>query len=231
MRLSRQTRWRVPKNQKNIVTQSVIAIAGASASGKTLFAQTLYQELHREFDGNLDLLILEEDAYYRDQSHLPVKLREKTNYDHPDAFEHGLLVDHLQTLRDGSPVEVPVYDFVNHTRSTETRPVDAARVVIVEGILLLSEPKLRELFDIKLFVDTPLDVCLLRRIRRDVQERGRSLESIARQYEDSVRPMYYRFIEPSKAHADIVVTQGGHNRIAIDVLKQKIHSLLQEHRS
>jgi len=207
------------------MAQSIIAIVGASASGKTLFTQTIYEELNEEL-GSSSLAVLEEDAYYRDQSHLPVKLRENTNYDHPDAFEHELLVSHLESLRAGKTIEVPVYDFTKHNRSSETRRVTSAGVVIVEGILLLSNPKLRHLFDIKVFIDAPMDICLLRRIERDMRERGRSLESIASQYETTVRPMYYEFIEPCKQFADVVVTGGGKNRVAIDMVKQNIKSTL-----
>ncbi len=207
------------------MAHSIIAIVGASASGKTLFTQTVYQELSEEL-GDGSLAVLEEDAYYRDQSHLPVKLREKTNYDHPDAFEHELLLSHLEMLRAGQTVDVPVYDFTQHNRSTETRRVASAGVVIVEGILLLTNPKLRELFDIKVFIDAPMDICLLRRIERDMRERGRSLESIGSQYENTVRPMYYEFIEPCKQFADVVVTGGGKNRVAIDMVKHNIKSTL-----
>ncbi|RBP53364.1 uridine kinase [Arenicella xantha] len=207
------------------MAQSIIAIVGASASGKTLFTQTVYNELSAELGGS-SLAVLEEDAYYRDQSHLPVKLREKTNYDHPDAFEHDLLLSHLESLRAGEAIDVPIYDFTQHNRSLNTRRVPPAGVVIVEGILLLTNPALRDFFDIKAFIDTPLDVCLLRRIERDMRERGRSFDSIAEQYENTVRPMYYEFIEPCKQHADIVVTGGGKNRVAIDMVKHNIRSTL-----
>jgi len=203
----------------------VIAIAGASASGKTLFTRTVVEELAAEFS-NDSLAVLEEDGYYRDQSHLPLKLREQTNYDHPRAFEHELLIDHLQKLKSGQSVDVPTYDYENHTRSDTVRTVSASKVIIVEGILLLADKSLCEHFDIKVFIDTPLDVCLLRRIQRDVAERGRSLQSVADQYEATVRPMYYEFIEPSKTQADIVVTGGGKNRVAINMLKQSIRSSL-----
>ncbi len=205
---------------------TIIAIAGASASGKTLLAQTVYRELIQELGESCDIAILAEDAYYRDQSHLAMADRELTNYDHPDAFEHELLLQHLQSLNDGHAVSVPSYDFTQHTRADTTTHIAAAKVIIVEGILLLSDPRLRECFDIKVFVDTPLDICLLRRIERDLQERGRSLKSVVKQYTSTVRPMYFEFIAPSRSHADLVVTRGGKNRIAIDVLKQKITALL-----
>lgn len=205
---------------------TVIAIAGASASGKTLLAHTMYQELSSELGSDIDLAILAEDSYYRDQSHLPMAERELTNYDHPDAFEHELLVAHLAALVAGNAVAMPVYDFSIHTRAQATTTVGPAKVIIVEGILLLNDARLLEMFDIKVFVDTPLDICLLRRIKRDLRKRGRSLESITTQYHATVRPMYFEFIAPSRAQADLVVTRGGKNRIAIDVLKQKISALL-----
>jgi len=209
------------------MSRSIIAIAGASASGKTLFAQTVYQELTQELPGQ-PLAVLEEDAYYRDQSHLDMSVREQTNYDHPSAFEHELLVEHIMALKNGEDINVPVYDFSKHTRGTGIRYVQAADFVLVEGILLLSDPALRELFDIKVFIDTPLDICLLRRIERDTQERGRSFESVAEQYKATVRPMYYEHIEPCKQHAHIVVTGGGRNRVAIDMVKEHIKSSLRQ---
>ncbi|MFY8274710.1 uridine kinase [Pseudoalteromonas sp. SSDWG2] len=209
------------------MTQTIIAIAGASASGKSLFSQTIYKELVNELEPGA-IAIVEEDAYYRDQSHLPMAHRVTTNYDHPDAFEHELMVEHLRQLRAGSPVDVPVYDYSEHTRSQETRRVMPAKILIVEGILLLSDPALREEFNIKVFIDTPLDICLMRRMQRDIEERGRSLQSVIEQYKQTVRPMFYQFIEPSKHSADLVVTRGGKNRVAIDIIKSKIKHLLQE---
>lgn len=209
------------------MTQTIIAIAGASASGKSLFSQTIYKELVSELE-NGSIAIIEEDAYYRDQSHLPFEHRTQTNYDHPDAFEHSLLVQHLNELKQGREVEVPVYDYAQHTRSEKSRKVIPAKIIIVEGILLLSDPKLCEEFDIKVFIDTPLDICLMRRMQRDIEERGRSLPSVIEQYQATVRPMFYQFIEPSKHNADVVVTRGGRNRVAIDILKSKIKQLLQK---
>lgn len=208
------------------MSRPVIAIAGASASGKTLFAQTIYRELKVELDGD-PIVILQEDAYYCDQSALSLSEREKTNYDHPSAFEHELLVEHILALKRGEAINAPVYDFEQHNRSHDVICVQTAEFILIEGILLLTDPKLRELFDIKVFIDTPLDICLLRRIKRDIQERGRSFESISEQYRATVRPMYYQHIEPSKQYADIVVTGGGKNRVAIDMVKDNIKSTLQ----
>ena len=205
---------------------TIITIAGPSASGKTLFAQTIHDELIEEL-GQDGISIIYEDAYYRDQSHLTMQEREKTNYDHPDAFEHDLLSEHLKLLAENKPIEAPVYCYKTHTRTTETRTFTPTKIVLVEGILLLSNKKLREHFDIKMYMDTPLDICLIRRIQRDLVERNRSVESVINQYLETVRPMYYQFIEPSKAWADIVITRGGKNRMAIEVLKAKIRQLSQ----
>jgi len=207
------------------VTTTIIAIAGASASGKTFFAQTVYRELREEISDER-LAVIEEDSYYHDQSQVPFKLREKVNYDHPSAFDHELLIQHLQTLRAGGTIEVPVYDFEQHNRSAKTRLVSNAEIVIVEGILLLHDSSLRNEADIRVFVDTPLDICLLRRMQRDIRERGRSVESIADQYQNTVRPMYYEFVEPSKHYADITVAGGRDNRVAIEIIKQNIKALL-----
>lgn len=206
---------------------TVIAIAGASASGKSLLASTVYQELVAEL-GTDGIAILAEDAYYRDQSHMTLEQRVLTNYDQPAAFEHDLLKQHLKQLRAGDAVDMPQYSHKTHTRLPETIKVSPARVIMVEGILLLTDEKLREQFDISVFMDTPLDVCLLRRIKRDIEERGRTLQSVTEQYEQYVRPAFFDFILPSKQHADLVVTRGGQNEIAIDIIKTKIRQLLAE---
>lgn len=213
---------------RTLVTRTtIIAIAGASASGKSLFSQTIYNELVNELEPGA-IAIIEEDAYYKDQSHLPMAHRTQTNYDHPDAFEHALMLEHLTQLRCGNSVEVPTYDYAQHTRSEKTRRVPAAKTLIVEGILLLSDKALNKEFDIKVFIDTPLDICLMRRMQRDMEQRGRTLQSVVEQYQATVRPMFYQFIEPSKHNADLVVTRGGMNRVAIDIIKSKIKYLLQE---
>ncbi|RUO72566.1 uridine kinase [Pseudidiomarina sediminum] len=206
---------------------TIIAIAGASASGKSLFASTVYQELVAEIGGT-GIAILNEDAYYRDQSHLTFEQRQLTNYDHPSAFEHELLVEHLAALSNGHTIEMPQYSYKTHTRIPETIKVQPGKVIMVEGILLLNDPHLRKLFDISVFMDTPLDVCLLRRMIRDVEERGRTVQSVAEQYEETVRPAFFEFILPSKQFADLVVTRGGQNEIAIDLIKSKIRQLLAE---
>ena len=206
---------------------TVIAIAGASASGKSLFAQTIYKELLPEL-GPDGISIIKEDAYYRDQSHLSMDERVNTNYDHPKAFEHELLSTHITELNTQQTIDCPVYCYKTHTRTTETLKVNPTRIILVEGILLLTNPELRERFHIKVYMDTPLDICLIRRIKRDTVERGRSIESITNQYLETVRPMYNQFIEPSKLWADIVITRGGKNRMAIEVIKAKIRQLISQ---
>jgi len=209
----------------NVAKPTIIAIAGASASGKSLFASTVYQELVAEFGGER-IAVLAEDAYYRSQDHLSMDQRVLTNYDHPAAFEHELLAQHLQQLKEGVAVEMPQYCYKTHTRKAETIRVQSAKVILVEGILLLTDARLREQFNITVFMDTPLDICLLRRIKRDVEERGRTISSITEQYENYVRPAFFEFIAPSKQYADLVVTRGGKNQIAIDIIKTKIRTLL-----
>jgi len=203
----------------------VIAIAGASASGKSLISDTIYNELCHEL-GTEQIGIISEDAYYKDQSHMPLEERTKTNYDHPKAFEHELLCEHLKQLKKNEKVEIPVYSYTEHTRVAEVNELTPKKVIIVEGILLLTDPALRAQVDASIFVDTPLDICLMRRLTRDIMERGRTLESVMAQYKKTVRPMFLQFIEPSKQHADIIVPRGGKNRIAIDILKTRIQYLL-----
>jgi uridine kinase len=202
----------------------VIAVAGASASGKSLFTETIYQELLPEL-GLEGISVIKEDAYYRDQSHLKQNEREGNNYAHPNAVEHHLLAEQLNSLVAQNTIQSPIYCYKTHTRSKQTRTVIPTKVIIVEGILLLSNPLLRHCFDIMVYMDTPLDICLIRRIQRDTVERGRTLDSITKQYLSTVRPMYYEFLKPSKAWADIVVTQGGKNRKAIEVIKSTIRQL------
>lgn len=202
----------------------IIGIAGASASGKSLLAKTILSEL-----GSEQVVVISEDSYYKDNPHLSFEARGKINFDHPDAFEHALLCEQLKELQAGRSVEVPRYDHTQHRRSEEKRVVGQHTIIILEGILLFSEPKLRDLMDIRIFMDAPLDICLIRRLRRDMIERGRTLESVLEQYETTVRPMYLQFIEPSKRYADIIVPRGGENRIAIDMIKAKMRELLNHH--
>jgi uridine kinase len=201
----------------------IIGIAGPSASGKSLLANTIIDEL-----GSDQVSIISEDSYYKDLQHLSLAERAKVNFDHPNALEHDLLCKHLKLLKEGLPIEVPTYDFTQHVRKKETRQVRQHRIVILEGILLFVDNVLREIMDIRIFMDTSLDVCLLRRIKRDLIQRQRSIESILKQYHNTVRPMCLQFIEPSKRYADMIVPRGGGNRIAIDMIKAKIRELLKD---
>ncbi|OLF21231.1 uridine kinase [Aeromonas sp. YN13HZO-058] len=203
----------------------IIGIAGASASGKSLIAQTIYEELVAEL-GAGQIGVITEDCYYRDQTHLTMEERVKTNYDHPNALDHDLLVQHLSQLVKGHAVAIPQYSYTEHTRMREVTPFAPRRVIILEGILLLTDSRLRDLMDASIFMDTPLDICLLRRLVRDVQERGRTMDSVLKQYQKTVRPMFLQFIEPSKQYADVIVPRGGKNRIAIDMLKARIRHML-----
>ncbi|WP_068714214.1 uridine kinase [Vibrio tritonius] len=204
----------------------IIGIAGASASGKSLIASTIYNELRAKV-GDHQIGVITEDCYYKDQSHLSMEERVKTNYDHPNALDHDLLCEHLEQLLRGEAVHVPEYSYTEHTRTENTTLLTPKKVIILEGILLLTDPRLRGLIQASVFMDTPLDICLLRRVKRDVEERGRTMDSVLKQYQKTVRPMFLQFIEPSKQHADIIVPRGGKNRIAIDVLKAHISRLLK----
>ena len=203
----------------------VIAIAGASASGKSLIANTIFEELCAEL-GTDQIGIISEDAYYKDQSHLSMDQRVLTNYDHPKAFDHGLLCQQLIDLKNKQAVDIPVYSYTEHTRLAETITLTPKKIIILEGILLLTDVNLREQIDVSIFIDTPLDICLMRRLKRDIENRGRSMESVIEQYTTTVRPMFMQFIDPSKQHADIIVPRGGKNRIATDLLKSRIRYLL-----
>lgn len=205
---------------------TIIAVTGASASGKSLFAQTIYDELLPEL-GSSGIAIIKEDAYYKHQSHLSMAERIKTNYDHPNAFEHSLLSQHLSQLSANKSVDIPTYCYKTHTRLDETQHLSPTPIILIEGILLFADEELRDKFDIKIYIDTPLDICLVRRIKRDTLERSRSIASITEQYLTTVRPMYHQHIQPNKPFADIVVTRGGKNRMAIEMLKAKIRQLMQ----
>ncbi len=202
----------------------IIGISGASASGKSLLANTIVKEL-----GSDQVVVIPEDSYYRDRSDLPFEERAKINYDHPNAFDHELLCHHLKELQEGRSVQIPIYNHAQHVREKETRTIGQHTIVVLEGILLFAEAELREIMDIRIFMETALDICLIRRLKRDVKERGRSLESVLAQYEETVRPMFLQFIEPSKRYADIIVPRGGNNRIAIDLIKAKMRELLGNH--
>jgi len=200
----------------------LIGIAGGSGSGKTMVARTIVREL-----GSSRVAILDQDSYYRDLDDIPVADRDLRYCDHPDAFDGALLCAHVKDLLAGTPVEQPIYDYTRHARLKQTNPVGDHAVIVLEGILIFVEEELRELMDIKVFIDTDADVRLMRRIDRDIKERGRSIESILRQYRTTVRPMHLQFVEPSKRWADIIVPEGGHNKVAIDLIKTKIRDLLR----
>jgi uridine kinase len=202
----------------------IIGIAGASASGKSLLANTIVNEL-----GSNKVVVISEDSYYKDHSDIPFEERTKINYDHPNSLDHELLHQHLLQLQAGETIDVPCYNHAMHLREKETRPIGQHTIIVLEGILLFVEKKLRDLMDIRIFMETALDICLIRRLKRDMNERGRSLDSVLKQYEDTVRPMYLQFIEPSKRYADIIVPRGGGNRIAIDMIKAKMRELLGNH--
>ena len=194
----------------------LIGIAGGTGSGKT----TLTQHIKKRFGDAVGVVY--HDNYYKDQSDMPFEVRCRQNYDHPDAFETDLMVRHLQALKRGVAIQCPVYSYTEHTRTQETAEIKPASVIIVEGLLIYQNPELRDMMDIKIFVDTDADVRILRRILRDVQERGRSLESVVEQYLTTVKPMHEQFIEPSKRYADIIVLEGGHNLVALDMITQRI---------
>ena len=195
----------------------IIGIAGGTGSGKTTIAKKLAAAIP---PGRCRLI--EHDSYYRDQRHLRPEQRESVNYDHPSSLESNLLASHLTMLRAGKAVDVPIYDYVSHTRQLETRQVDPAPVILVEGILVFVEPALRSQFDIKLFVDTDADIRLIRRIRRDLEQRGRSFQSVREQYYATVRPMHLEYVEPSKRWADLIIPEGGENEVALDIILGKL---------
>jgi uridine kinase len=201
----------------------VIGVAGGSGSGKTSVTKSIYEY----FKGH-SILMLEQDFYYKDQSHLPFEERLKTNYDHPLAFDNDLLIDHIHQLLSYQPIEKPVYDYSIHTRSEEVIHVEPQDVIILEGILVLEDERLRNLMDIKLFVDTDADLRIIRRLQRDIKERGRSMDSVIDQYIGVVRPMHNQFIEPTKRYADVIIPEGGHNHVAIDLMVTKIQTILEQ---
>ena len=204
----------------------IIGIAGASGSGKTLLASQLYDLLVADF-GDQQIKIINEDCYYRQRDNMTFAEREKVNYDHPDAFEHELLLKHLVSLASGKGVQIPQYDYASHNRRRSVTKIKPANVILVEGILIFHHAELRNQFDLKIFVDVDLDVCLSRRLARDIKERGRTTDSILLQYQETVRPMYHEFIYPGKKHADLVVPKGGKNATAICVFQNYIRSILE----
>ncbi|MFW5921580.1 MAG: uridine kinase [Polyangiales bacterium] len=199
----------------------IIGIAGGTGSGKTTVTRKIAEGIPPH-----GVAVIEHDSYYRDRSHMAPEERVHVNFDHPDALETDLLVEHLGQLRRGEGVELPVYDFASHTRKAETLRLEPRPVILVEGILTFVDERLRALFDMKIFVDTDADIRLMRRIRRDIEERGRDFESVREQYYATVRPMHLQFVEPSKRHADIVIPEGGDNHVALDLVIGKARSVV-----
>ncbi|MCC3356623.1 uridine kinase [Bacillus sp. REN16] len=201
----------------------VIGIAGGSGSGKTSVSKAIYEH----FRGH-SILMIEQDSYYKDQSHMPFEERLNTNYDHPLAFDNDLLIEHVKKLLEYKGISKPVYDYKFHTRSSDVICVEPKDVVILEGILVLEDERLRDLMDIKLFVDTDADIRIIRRMLRDIKDRGRTLDSVIEQYETVVRPMHNQFCEPTKRYADIIIPEGGQNHVAIDLMVTKIQTILEQ---
>lgn len=200
----------------------VIGIAGGSGSGKTTVAQEILQRV-----GPARIAFLQHDSYYKDLSGLPPTQRAEVNFDHPNSLETDLLIQHIGALRDGKAVEVPIYNFSTHSRTDRTFTVQPRGVILVEGILIFTEAPLREMFDVKIFVDTDSDMRFIRRLERDLAERGRTTESVIKQYQSTVRPMHLEFVEPSKRYADVIIPEGGFNTAALDMVVARIEALLK----
>ena len=199
----------------------IIGVTGGSGSGKTSVSRAIFDSLNGH-----SLLMIQEDSYYKNQD--DISFDERVNYDHPNAFDTDLLIEQLGDLLEWKAIDIPVYDYVQHTRSKKTVHVEPKEVIIVEGILVLNDPRLRDLMDIKIFVDTDDDIRIIRRIQRDLEERGRSLQSVIDQYLSTVKPMYHQFIEPTKRYADIIVPEGGENQVAIDILVTKVRDIISK---
>jgi uridine kinase len=199
----------------------IIGISGGTGSGKTTVANRILESVSAN-----EVVFIQQDLYYRDLKDMPLDYRNAANFDHPDAVDNELLINHLKKLNAGEPVELPIYDFKTHSRLPATTRVEPKRIVIVEGILIFAEPRLLEQMDIKIFVDTPDDLRFIRRLRRDIAERGRTLDSVIDQYIATVRPMHMQFVEPSKRFADVIIPEGGHNLVSIDLISGKIREKL-----
>jgi len=200
----------------------IIGIAGGSGSGKTTLTRNIFEQFKD------DVCVICHDSYYKDQSHLTMDQRVLTNYDHPDSIETDMMIKHLNQLKKGESVLTPVYSFVEHTRTNETVKVDPKKVIIIDGILIFENKELRDLMDMKIYVDTDSDIRLIRRLLRDVNERGRSVESVTEQYINTVKPMHDQFVEPSKKYADIIIPEGGQNKVALSMIYHRIRSILNE---
>ena len=199
----------------------IIGISGGTGSGKTTVANRILESVSAN-----EVVFIQQDLYYRNLKDMPLDYRNAANFDHPDALDNDLLINHLKKLRAGEPVELPIYDFRTHTRLPATTRIESKPIVILEGILIFAEPRLREQMDIKVFVDTPDDIRFIRRLRRDLAERGRTLDSVIEQYIATVRPMHIQFVESSKRFADVIIPEGGHNLVSIDLISGKIRERL-----
>ncbi len=200
----------------------LIGIIGGTGSGKSTVARAIFESLPEK-----NIAIIQQDSYYKDQSHLTFEERVKTNYDHPLAFDSDLLKKHLSELLNNNSIEKPIYDFEQHNRKQETETIYPKDIIILEGIMILDDAELRKMLDIKIFVDTDADVRIIRRILRDIKERGRTLESVVNQYLTTVRPAHLQFVEPNKKYADIIIPEGGYNQVAIDIMVAKIKSIIE----
>jgi uridine kinase len=202
----------------------LIGVAGGSGSGKTSMAKNIV----RNFSPN-QVVVIEQDSYYLDLEDLPMDIRNRHNFDHPDAYDFELMKSQLRTLLEGKSVEIPIYDYKTHTRRKDTTHyVSGHKIIVLEGIMVLYDPELREIMDIKIYMHTPPDIRFIRRLSRDMRDRGRSCESVIQQYLDTVRPMHEEFIEPTKQYADIIIPEGGHNKVAVDLFTTKVRHLLQQ---
>ncbi|MFN7926462.1 MAG: uridine kinase [Blastocatellia bacterium] len=197
----------------------IIGICGGTGSGKTTVARRILENVSEEF-----VVYLPQDSYYRNLGDMPLTLRRHINFDHPDALDNDLFANHLRALRAGEPIDMPIYDYTIHTRKAEVKPVAAKPIVIVEGILIFNDARLREAMDVKIFVETADDLRFIRRLKRDITERGRSVDSVINQYLETVRPMHQQFVEPSKRYADVIIPEGGYNEVGIDLITGKIRA-------
>jgi len=201
----------------------LIGVAGGTGSGKTSMAKNIVGELDPR-----QVVIIEQDSYYYDLANIPLDARHHHNFDHPDAYDFTLLKQHMRDLLNGKPIKVPIYDYATHTRSAESRVVSGHKIIVLEGIMVLYDGELRDLMDIRIYIETDPDIRFIRRLKRDIKQRGRSVESVIKQYLETVRPMHEQFIAPTKQYADIIIPEGGHNLVAVDLMKTKIRSLLAQ---
>jgi len=207
----------------NKKTSLVFGIAGGTGSGKTTIADYILKTV-----GHEKIAFLPHDAYYRDQTNLTQEERAQVNFDHPSSLETELLIEHITKLRNQETIQLPTYDFKTHTRNQETITIHPQPIVVIEGILIFVEPELRDLFDLKIYVDTDADIRFIRRLKRDIEERGRTTESVINQYLETVRPMHLEFVEPSKRYASVIIPEGGYNTVALDLIVARIETMLQE---